>query len=64
MNVDSKRFRLRSDGFGNATVHDRDAPYHLHTVPARELPSVDALARMTESQFNSAVHRAIYGEKP
>lgn len=61
MDIESKRFRIKSDGFGNVTVRDRDAPYHAHTVTASELPSVETLARMTESQFDSAVARTIYG---
>jgi len=60
MNIDTRRFSVRSDGSGAVQVRDLFAPYHLHRVPASSLPPVSALAAMTEAQFDHAVSNAIY----
>lgn len=60
MSIDSKRFSVRADGAGMLQVRDRNAPYHLHTVPADALPPLSSIAAMTEGQFDRAVFAAIY----
>ena len=61
MDISSKRFRIKSLGFGKASVRDRDAPYHCHSVDLADLPTVDQLAQMSESQFDRDVSGLIYG---
>ena len=61
MDVSSRRFMVRSIGGGLATVRDRNAPYHCHSVALADLPTVDQMARMTEAAFDRAVSEAVYG---
>jgi hypothetical protein len=60
MDICSRRFTIKSDGFGGFYVRDRNAPYHPHTVSANDVPSVIALAQMTESQFDKLMSRLVY----
>lgn len=60
MNISSKRFSVKSDGFGNAQIRDRNAPYHLHTVPLTDIPDTTRAAMMTEREFDRAIAKAIY----
>ena len=61
MDVSSKRFSVKGIGGGLASVRDRDAPYHCHTVALAGLPTVAQMAALNESAFDRAVSRAIYG---
>ena len=60
MNICSKRFNIKSDGFGSVGVKDRDAPYHYHTIDLSDMPSINQIALMTESQFDSVISDLIY----
>jgi hypothetical protein len=60
MDISSKRFNVKDIGGGLASVRDRDAPYHCHTVAMRDLPSIAALAAMTERAFDRAISDLIY----
>lgn len=60
MNISSKRFNIRSDGFGSVSIRDRDAPHHPHTVKADDLPTVNQMAMMKEADFDRAIMKAIY----
>ena len=62
MNISSKRFAIKSDGFGGVNVRDRNAPYHCHHIKAHYLPTVDAMAQMKERDFNRAIIKAINPE--
>lgn len=54
MDICSARFRIYTDSInpGVAFIRDRNAPYHLHTVALRDVPSEHAFALMTERQFD------------
>ena len=60
LSIDTRRFSVRADGTGALHVRDRDAPYHLHSVPAVSFPPVSTLAKMSEAQFDQAVADSIY----
>ena len=62
MDICSKRFSIRSDGFGGFYIRDRNAPYHPHAISASDVPSVAALAAMNERQFDELMSRLAYGE--
>lgn len=60
MDISSKRFNIQDIGGGLVIVRDNAAPYHCHTVPRADLPTVAQMAAMNESAFDRAVSRAIY----
>ncbi|WP_420408677.1 hypothetical protein [Hoeflea sp.] len=51
MDIDSKKWRLRSDGVGGIQIECK-AAMTLRTVPADDLPSAESLAAMHEREFN------------
>lgn len=57
----SKRFSIKSDGFGGFYVRDRDAPHHPHQINAADVPTVAQLASMTEAAFDRLMTRLCYG---
>ena len=61
MDISSKRFNVKSDGFGGVTVRDRNAPYHSRTVKLSDLPTVNEMALMKEADFDRALAETIYG---
>ena len=63
MNVDSRRWHLRTDPAlpGKVILRDRDAPYHTHIVDRADLPGDHQLGAMTERAFDRALHEAAYG---
>lgn len=62
MDICSKRFSIKSDGFGGFYIRDRNAPYHPHLIDAADVPSVEQLAQMKESDFDRLMSRLAYGE--
>jgi hypothetical protein len=57
----SKRFSIRSDGFGGFYVRDRNAPYHPRHIDAADVPTVSQLAAMSEAAFDRMMTRLCYG---
>lgn len=51
MDIDSKKWRLRSDGFGGIQIECK-AAMTVRTVRADTLPSHNQLATMHEREFN------------
>jgi hypothetical protein len=58
----SKRFSIRSDGFGGFYVRDRNAPHHPHQIRAADVPTVAQLAAVNEATFDRTMSRLCYGE--
>ena len=58
--ISSKRFSIRSDGFGGFYVRDRNAPYHPHPIRAADVLTVAQLAAMTERDFDRLMSRLCY----
>lgn len=57
----SKRFSIRSDGFGGFYVRDGNAPYHPHQIKSADVPTVAQLAAMNEAAFDRLMSRLCYG---
>lgn len=55
MDISTRRVHVKSIGGGLVQVRDRNAPYHLHTVKASDIPDAHSAAMMTESQYDEAV---------
>lgn len=64
MNISSKRFIVKSDGMGGASIRDRNAPFHCHNCAVSDLPSVNQMALMNERDFDNALNNVIYGDTP
>ena len=63
MNIQSKRFHIKSGPGPMITVYDRyTAPQFPHVVDPADLPSAEACARMTEDQFDERM-RALFWKK-
>lgn len=63
LDISSKRFSVKSDGFGGFTLRDRDAPYHPHSVSGSDMPEAAALSSMTEREFDRLMTRLCYEGK-
>lgn len=57
MNIESKRYSVRAIGGGLVQIYDK-ASRTSRSVRAAELPGVDALASMTETQFDRTLAAA------
>ena len=62
IDICSKRFAIRSDGFGGFYIRDRNAPHHPHQISAADVPTVAQLAAMNEAAFDRLMSRLCYGE--
>lgn len=58
MDIESKRWRLRSDGFGGALALCKRTGIQV-ALERSDLPSESRLALMKESTFDSAIRAAV-----
>lgn len=65
MDISSRRFSIKTNPAcpSEAVIRDRNAPYHCHTVPLSELPTVAHMAAINEDEFNKEIARLIYWQK-